>query len=372
MAAADAVIAVNARFLAAPITGIQRYARELVVRLPDHLDVPVVAVPPRSAAVELTGGALPDGDTLPRLDGVAGHAWEQVTLPRRLRALGAGATLSPANAGPLRAPGHVVVLADASPFLHPDLFSRAFLRLVRATWPRLARRAHAVVTLTDETAGALRDHLGADSARIVVVPPAVDLARWRRLADSAPEPAPGTPRFCLTVGGHDPRKNVGFLTALWPEVHARTGLELVVTRRRASRPHPDPGPPRSAGVVTVDDPDDATLARLYRDAVCVLSPSRYEGFGLPLLEAMACGTPFLATDTGAAAALAVDERQILPLDPEAWHTAIGWLAADSAALVDGCRQQAAGRTWDRSAARLATALDDAVRARHRGRAGTAA
>ena len=88
-----------------------------------------------------------------------------------------------------------------------------------------------------------------------------------------------------------------------------------------------------------DDPTDAELASSQR-ALCVLSPSHYEGYGLPLLEAMATGTPFLSSDTGAARDLAVDDGQVLELSEDAWLAQLrAWTGTD----LSDIRQRGAER-----------------------------
>ena len=93
------------------------------------------------------------------------------------------------------------------------------------------------------------------------------------------------------------------------------------------------------------DPTDEELVRLYAGALCLVWPSYYEGYGFPLLEAMAVGTPFLSTDVGAAAELAViPEEQILPLDPERWIERIeAWHSADLSELGASVRRNEPAR-----------------------------
>jgi glycosyltransferase involved in cell wall biosynthesis len=167
--------------------------------------------------------------------------------------------------------------------------------------------------------------------------------------------------YCLQVGAHDPRKNVDFLLGLWPEVRARTGLELHVTQRpSATAIRLQALEERSAGVVVHVDPTDEELAGLYAGALCLLWPSHYEGYGFPLLEAMAAGTPFLSTDVGAAAELAVDPgEQILPLDRDAWVQRIeAWSRGGVGRLRRESAARARTRTWDATAEQTARLFED--------------
>jgi len=342
------VVAVNGRFIGVPVTGAQRYARELVSRVALMADLGVMLVAPgRRPDLAVSGGS--EGRWW---SGARGHAWEQVVLPRRASDLCADVLLSLCNSGPLWGSPQVVGLLDTSPFVRPDDFDPSFVRWSRFAWPRLASRARGVVTLSQRTAAELVDVVGVPADRITIVPPGVGAPFTNHI--DVGEPRGPT---CLFVGGHDPRKNLGFLLDLWPDVHASLGLELLVVRRGTSRPHGSRHMGVPAGVRVIEDPDDHELVELYATTLCVLSPSLYEGFGLPLLEGMAVGTAFLSTDTGAARELAVDPSQVLPLDADAWMRGLAWMQAGAADVLGAQGQdRARARTWDRSAAVLGRLL----------------
>lgn len=327
--------AVNARFLKRAVTGVERLAHELVARLPAALDV-----------AELPMLTPPAGWST----GVRGHLWEQAALPRAFRDSRAQVLVSPCNVGPVAVRRQVVIVCDVAPFLAPSTFSRAYGLQVRAVERALARSC-TLATISEHSRRDIGRVLGLDPADVHLVPPAVGPPFTETVGTGAGD-------YCLTVGGHDERKNVQFLLDLWPAVHARTGLQLRVVSRSSSTTVRAGQQVAPAGVTWEYDPDDERLAALYADARCVLSPSRYEGFGLPLLEGIATGTPFLATDTGAAAELAVrPDQQLLPLDAAQWQQRlVEWAAADLTRLRSDCRDHAARWTWERSAAALAAAV----------------
>jgi glycosyltransferase involved in cell wall biosynthesis len=157
--------------------------------------------------------------------------------------------------------------------------------------------------------------------------------------------------YCVAVGLHDRRKRIDFLVALWPEVRRRTGLELHIATRSTATTTVATSLDAVDGVVVHHDPDDDALARLYAGALCLLWPSSYEGYGFPLLEAMATGTPFLATDVGAAAELAVDvAQQVLEPAADRWVTRIAaWHEGGVTELRRASAAKAHGRSWDATA-----------------------
>jgi glycosyltransferase involved in cell wall biosynthesis len=164
------------------------------------------------------------------------------------------------------------------------------------------------------------------------------------------------------IGGHDVRKNLAFLLSFWPQVHAALDLQLhVVARGWTSTRRLDPQR-QVEGVTTHVDLDDDGVARLLANAMCLLWPSHYEGFGLPLLEAMAVGTPFLSTDTGAARELAITPDQVLPLCADAWIRQLRrWRAADPVDIRAASMDRARAATWTRSAEALIEVIE---RVRH--------
>jgi glycosyltransferase involved in cell wall biosynthesis len=358
MKGATPVIAVNGRFVTQPLTGVQRYAHEITSRLAAASDHRVVLLAPPDRIIELAPGQATVAELDERWWGGKGHLWEQATLPRLFRRAGADLLLSPAGWGPLALRRQLVVIHDLHPITHPEYFVPAFVRWTKVATPLLTHVPRRVGATSDHVRRQVVRHLRVRPDRIDLVPPAVGPPFVDAdLGDLAARSA----RHCLFVGGDKEQKNLAFVLGFWPEVHRRTGLDLVVTERavgsRSAAATVD-----AAGVRRVQDPSDADLVALYRDALCLLWPSRAEGFGIPLLEAMALGTPYLSTDVGAAVELAVEPGQVLPLDAERWVDAIvGWHTGDLRDLRRRCAEAARAATWERSAGLMAEALARSLR-----------
>ena len=324
-------VAIDARAAARPeLGGVERWARELAARLPAlRPDRYVVLRPP------------------PALAHRAGHAWEQTLLP--LRAARAAAVLCPANLAPVAHPRTVVVIHDAAPLREPAWYSRTYATLQRRLLPAIARRARRVIAPSEFSRRELCDLLGLAPERVSVVPGGVDPA-FSPDADPAPvRAALGLARpYVLCVASHTARKN---LAALVPAARAlrADGVDVVVAggHRPQFAAEAELQALRLLGHVP-----DALLPGLYAGAAAFVLPSLYEGFGLPVLEAMAAGTPVVAADTGALPETCGGAARLTPPDGEAVCEALRELLADDAERV---RLRAAGLmraaplTWDATA-----------------------
>src|SRR4051794_20532922 len=305
--------AINARAAARPeLGGVERWARELCARLPYTVHRPPAA---------LSHGA--------------GHAWEQAVLP--LLSARAPALLCPANLAPVGARNVVVIIHDAAPLRHPPWYSGLYAAWQRRLLPLIARRARRVITVSEFSRRELRDLLGVEAA---VVPGGVD-----------PRFVPGPkadPPYVLCVASHTARKNLG---ALVPA--ARALAADAVELRVAGGHRPQFAAERGLeGLVLLGHVPDADLPALYAGAAAFVLPSVYEGFGLPVLEAMAAGTPVVASNTTALPETCGGAALLTDPEPEAIREGLTNLVRDDAQrarLSALGLERARAFTWEQTA-----------------------
>jgi glycosyltransferase involved in cell wall biosynthesis len=324
---------IDARAAARPeLGGVERWARELAVRLP--------ALRPSSYAVISPPPALVHR---------AGHAWEQLVLPARAARARAGALLCPANLAPALSRRTVLVLHDAAALRHPGWYAPAYVAYQRALLPLLARRAARVITVSEFSRSELEELLGLAPEKVAVVPGGVD-ARFTPDADAAGARAVhrlGGP-YVLCVASHTARKN---LAALVPAARALAaqGIEVVVAGGHRPQFAAEAGLDalRMLGPV-----DDAHLPGLYAGALAFALPSVYEGFGLPVIEAMAAGVPVVAADVAALPGTAGGAARLAAPEGEAFAAALLALAGDPderSRLRAAGLERARAFTWEATA-----------------------
>ncbi len=338
-------LVVNGRYLVHRVTGVQRYAREIVSRLGNAVEV----VAPKDAK------------------GAIGHLWEQAVLPAACR----GRLLwNPGGTGPALYKRQIVTFHDLFPLEHPELYSRAYANWYKLLLTQLAKRAIHLIAVSEYTKSRIIKILGRNPEDITVIHNGLSRCCTRVSQSSALAAghALGLPsrRYVLSLSSLESRKNLRTLLAAWkhvlPVLPHDVWLVLAGPKADEAVYTKQALPAHVPRVFYTGYVPDEQLAGLYTGASLFVFPSLAEGFGFPLLEAMACGLRCITSNTSALPEVGGDVvKYISPLDAIGLANAIrdelrrptGWLPFYPA------MERAKRFTWESSASRTLEVLETA-------------
>lgn len=356
---------INARFLTQPVTGVQRYARELVQEMDrcigrDGGDV----------TLSLTLLAPKGAETLPlnhislkEIGELQGHAWEQLELPRFTRG---NFLLNLCNTAPIGKRWQLVTIHDAGVYRIPHAYSRAFRTLYKILLPTVSRIATKLLTVSEFSKQDLIRYCHVLEDKVTVTYLGKEHIFSKRADVSIfAKHGIGDKPFLLAVSSMSPNKNfMGIVQAL--ERLEETHFDVVIAGGTnpavfSQRTSPLPSSVKHLGYVS-----EGELRALYEGATGFVHPAFYEGFGLPPLEAMACGCPVIVS--GAASLPEVCGDAALYCDPHAPQDIadkIQQLMGDEALRHD-LRQRGLERadsfTWEKCAVKTLAVVKDVLAA----------
>jgi len=330
-------VIVNGRFVHSEPGGFRKYAVEVSSRLSDAL----LVCPPS-----------------PLARGARGKLWEQTALRVRARDR---VLWSPTGSGPVRHPCHLVTIHDVAPFIDSNAVGRRFGVVQRWLLPNLARNATVVIVDSFAVGQELTEHLGTSPDRLLVAPPGVDDI-FREVASMSRGEArealghkfrfdPGGP-FVGGLVSSIPRKNSDAVVSALVTLAREQGVTaLAAGWDGPSRVFGSARRPQSAMVTDLGALTPRELALFYRCLDVFVWLPNYEGFGLPVVECAAAGTPIVCTDVPAAIEHLSGDVAVVEGSTEAIR-AVGNLLSDSdrtAAMGRRALASVAGLTWDNTA-----------------------
>lgn len=359
------IVSINARFTGQPVTGVQRYAFELVRALDRLIDAGEIdkdklsfrLIGPKNAKHDPSLRHIP----LKRVGRLSGHLWEQLELPLYTRN---SLLLSLCNAAPLSKRNQVVTIHDASVFATPQTYPVAFRVWYQLLLRGIGRSAKRIITDSNFSRSEIVRYCNVDEKKVHVI----HLGKEHILDVPADESVIEKhdlrkKPFILAVSSQTPNKNFrsivraiellgddGFDVAIAGGVNPR-----VFTRSNLSLPD---------NVKHLGYVSDAELRALYEHAACFIFPSFYEGFGLPPLEAMACGCPVITSNAASLPEVCGDAALYCdPYSPEDIAAKIV-LAVGDTALQRDLRRKGLERvklfTWENTARQTLQAYHEAL------------
>lgn len=339
---------VNGRFLTQKATGIHRYAFEICNKLHD-MGVDFYVAAPKEINTDYKFDFK-----LVQCGSLKTHLWEQFSLPKYLKSVGNPLLISFSGCGPLNYNNQIITIHDVSHERHPQWFSKNYCRYYGFMIPRIARKAHAVLTVSEFSKHEIIDVLGINEHKIHVIHSNVPFhtkpTEEEILADKHTET---TEKYILTVSSMDPRKNFVRLVEAFNQIEDKSIKLYIIGMQFKAFNTPDLQKLISENVVLPGYITDEELQVMYRNALFSIYPSLYEGFGLPPLESMTYGCPVIASDIPALKEVSGDA--VLYTDPynvEDMTEKMNLLANDEklrySLIVKGL-QQIKEYSWEKSA-----------------------
>lgn len=313
------MIAVNARFLTQSITGVQRFALEISreLRLLCNKDEIKFFAPgnilqlpaAKELDVEIVGSH-------------SGHLWEQFDLPRHLKKLGCPLLLNFCNTAPVFYSNKITTLHDITYIRYPKTYSKAFRYFYKVLVPLVLKSSKHIFTVSEFSKKEICDYYRVPVGKVDVVHNAVGANFHPRSSEILKKE-----KYLLAVSSVKESKNFEMIVMAFEGVSKQMeNLKLFIV-----------GDLKSGSFSSVDlntltshpqikllgRVSDAELVELYSNAVAFLFPSFYEGFGIPVLEAQACGCPVIASNAASMPEVLADSADLVnPHNIEDWVQAI--------------------------------------------------
>ena len=278
-------IYINARFLTQKITGVQRFAIEISKELKKMDDqvkfVSPVKVIHNDIANEL--GVIPIGSS-------TSHFWEQISLPRYLKRIGSPLLVNLCNTAPLFYCNKVVTIHDIAYKLFPENFSLPFRTYYNFLIPKTLQSSRKIITVSNFSKREILKHYKVEENKVDVIYNAV----YNKFTPSEKE---NCEKYILGVSSLSKHKNFDMLVKSFNKIKNKNlKLYIVGEKNRNLNYILTQGHNVNSNVIFTGRVSDQELVELYSNAACFVFPSLYEGFGIPPLEAMASGTPVVASN----------------------------------------------------------------------------
>lgn len=353
------MLAVNARFLTQQITGVQRFAYEISLRLKDRLGDEIVFLSPRNILQKEMAEHL-DAKTIGRM---SGYAWEQIELPLYLMKHGKPVLLNLCNLAPLSYRNNWIALHDITWVRYPETYSKLFCKVYDILIPKLCRRAKQIITVSEFSREEISSYYSIPKDKLLVVYNAVSEAFQQETDISLRQQ-----RYFLAVSSLKANKNfVTVLTAFERVSEMKPDIKLFVIGdctgsnfqaidiRQYRQNH---------SIKFLGRVSDEDLVKYYSNAVGFVFPSLYEGFGIPVLEAQACDCPVISSSAASMPEVLQDSALFCePMDVHGFAGQMCRLAEDESlrlSMIDKGRMNVRRFSWEDSAEKLIKMLGNEI------------
>jgi len=278
-------IVINARFLTQKITGVQRYAIEISKHL-KSIDPTIHFVSPKGIIHEELSKEL----QVEEFGVFKGHLWEQIDLPKYLRREGKPLLVNLLTTSPLFYRNKTLMIHDIAFVRHPEWFSKRFSIYYKFMLNFTINKNKKIFTISEFSRKEIREVFNVPDKKIEVI----YCGLTKKFRQKVKNESNKYGDYILAVSSLDPRKNFrGIVDAFNTLFESNLQLVIVGGKHKSFTSVKIEG---LENIVFVGRVSDDELTVLYQNAKAFIYPSLYEGFGMPPLEAMACGTPVIASN----------------------------------------------------------------------------
>jgi glycosyltransferase involved in cell wall biosynthesis len=276
------MLLVNGRFLTQNITGVQRFAIEISKQLKNILGDRVQFVCPKNIIHHELAKEL----DVKVVGNLTGHLWEQIDLPYCLFKNSKPLLLNLGNTAPLFYKNKIVTVYDLAFYHHPEWFSKKFTIPYNFLIPKILRNSKHILTDSDYVRNDISKSYNIHKNKITTI--------YGSYAEIFKGVKIKKENFVLAVGSIDPRKNLKSLINIFTQIRA---VKLIIVGQQNKVFNSMNIDSLSANITFSGYVDDDELVKLYNKASLFVYPSFFEGFGIPPLEAQACGCPVICSNT---------------------------------------------------------------------------
>lgn len=334
---------VNGRFLTQKPTGVHRYAFEICNQLAEFGVDFYVAVPKEiNPDYKINFKTVQCGE-------LNGHLWEQISLPKYLKQEGRPLLLSFSGCGPLNYSNQIITIHDVSHERHPEWFSKNYCRFYGYMMPRIGKKVHAIITVSEFSKKEIIETLNLPSEKIHVINcsiPSYHTTENDLISGNSDE------KYILSVSSMDPRKNFIRLVEAFNNIEDKSVKLYIIGMQFKAFNTPDMEKLNQENVILTGYLDDDSLRKMYKNALFSVYPSLYEGFGIPPLESMSYGCPVITSDIPALREVSGEAALYAnPLDIADMSLKMDLLIRDTELrnkLSEKGREQVAKYSWSKS------------------------
>ena len=290
-------IYINGRFLEQPLTGVQRYTRELLKNLDLLISSGEISLPENLKIICLAPKTIHEKPSwknirLQKVGRLNHNLWEQIELPFHARD---GLLFSPANIAPYFGKNQIVTIHDASVFAVPEAYSFTFRLKYKIIFHKLVKTAKKIFTDSAYSKKEICRFLPAAPEKISVIPLGHEhLLETKLVDDFLQKKKIGEKPYFLCVGSSSPHKNLKIVLEAAKNIQ-RDDFEIIIAGGNFSKVFQGEKIIELPNVRHLGYVNDSELCTLYHSAKAFIFPSKYEGFGFPILESLSFGCPVITT-----------------------------------------------------------------------------